>query len=80
MDPSLKGKPQPMAEAVDFGKANLHANNLQEQLRRRWGTFCRDLQFELNARNKNPDCRISANIHYESSRFEINYINISKLS
>jgi hypothetical protein len=78
MDPSFKGKPQPVAEAVDFGQANLHANNLQEQLS--WGTFCRGLQFELNARKQNPDWRISANIHYESTRFEINYINISKLS
>jgi hypothetical protein len=80
MDPSFKGKPQPVAEAVDFRQINLHANNLQEQLNRHGGIFCRGLQFELNARKQNPDWRISANIHYESARFEINYINISKLS
>jgi hypothetical protein len=80
MDPSFKGKPQPVAEAVDFRKPNLHANNLQEQLRRHGGVFCRGLQFELNARKQIPDWRISINIHYEFSCFEINYINISKLS
>jgi hypothetical protein len=34
MDPSLKGKASAGAGAVDFGKASLHANNLQEQLKR----------------------------------------------
>jgi hypothetical protein len=43
MDPSFKGKPQPVAEAVDFGQANLHANNLQQQLRLHGGAFCRGL-------------------------------------
>jgi hypothetical protein len=38
---------------------------LQEQLRQRARAFCRARQFELNARKKNPDMRISANIHYE---------------
>jgi len=81
MDPSLRGKPQPRsAEAVDFGKASLHANNLQEQLRRCARAFCRGLQFELNARKKSADRRISANIHDEFSRLKINYLNNRRLS
>jgi hypothetical protein len=31
-------------------QVNLHANNLQEQLRWSTGAFCRSTEFELNAR------------------------------
>jgi hypothetical protein len=37
--------------------------------------FCRSTEFELNARKKNQDGRISANIHDEFRSVKINYLN-----
>jgi hypothetical protein len=80
MDPSFKGKPQPVAEAVDFGQSNLHANNLQEQLRlvmRRFSAVCDFSQMRESGVLNGGFLPI---FHHESSRFEITYLNISKLS